>query len=102
MTVFGATAARRRFADHSSGKPSYFQDVKVSHPYGAAIAAAVENGFMELRSGGRFLPDEPLTAADFDRFCKAYFHSGTGPSGINPTRGQVLRSLALLAKSGVE
>ena len=99
MTIFGAGAARRRFYDHSSGKPSYFQDVKASHPYGAAIAAAVENGYMELRPGGRFAPDEPLTAADFNRFCKAYFHSDTGLPDKNPTRGQVLRSLALLAKS---
>jgi peptidoglycan/xylan/chitin deacetylase (PgdA/CDA1 family) len=102
MTIFGAGAARRRFHDHSSGKPSYFQDVKASHPYGAAIAAAVENGYMELRPGGRFASDEPLTAADFNRFCKAYFHSDAGLPDKNPTRGQVLRSLALLAKSGEE
>jgi peptidoglycan/xylan/chitin deacetylase (PgdA/CDA1 family) len=97
MTIFGGEGAKRHFADHARNKSVYYQDVKALHPYGAAIAAAVEGGCMPLRTGGLFKPDEMLSAEDFDGFCRALFGAGGEISGSILTRGQMLRRLAQLA-----
>ncbi|MCQ2420323.1 MAG: polysaccharide deacetylase family protein [Clostridia bacterium] len=93
MMICGCKTAQARIALVRS-KKNVCKDVSYKHPYAAAVQATLESGTMQ-ETGGKFLPDAPVSQADFAIFCKAAF--GKEFTGAAPkTHADAIRMMAEL------
>lgn len=76
MLVYGSQSAERRITMVRT-KTAPAQDVKATHPYAAAIETALNAGAMTCE-GGRFRPDQLVTAAEFAQFCQVRYGAAPG------------------------
>ena len=91
MMAYGCKAVHERI-ELVRKKTAVCRDVSCRHPYAAAIRAALESGALSEKNG-KFLPDSPVSQADFAVFCKAVF--GKETAGAAPrTHADAIRVMA--------
>ncbi len=93
MMAYGCKTVQARI-ELVRSKKSVCKDVPCKHPYAAAVQAALQSGAMQ-ETGGKFLPDAPVSQLDFTAFCKVIF--GKDFTGVAPkTHADTIRFLAKL------
>jgi peptidoglycan/xylan/chitin deacetylase (PgdA/CDA1 family) len=93
MMLYGHGAAKERVERLSGKREPYFADMKAEHPYGAAAGAAEKAGAMGAEDG-KFLPDRPVSSAEFSKALEARF--GRKPESVPETitHGAAIRLIA--------
>ena len=95
MMAFGWETVRRRIALVRDGRAP-FRDMEPRHPYAAAAVQAAETGAMGA-AGGRFRPEDFVTAVELAQFCSTRLGK-TPPLGNwqTLTHGEFFRIIAEL------
>lgn len=94
MLAYGCKTAERRIALVRKNAPVCC-DVPCRHPYAAAVAAAMRSGALTVQ-GGRFRPDDAVSADEFAAFCRVVLGNAPQENITPQTHGEALRQLAAL------
>ncbi len=94
MMAYGCKTAAERI-EFIRKKRMAARDVLCKHPYCAAIAAARADRSMEV-TGGRFRPDDAVSAEEFRLFCRTLFGKEPQMPDAPLTHGSAICALAQL------